>query len=233
MAAPQHRITDALAAVIFDLDGVLTDTAAYHEQGWQHLADEQGWALDSELADELRGVSRMGSLERILQVNGVEASEDDKQRWADAKNSYYVAALADVSSDDLLPGARELVEACTRAGLAVAIGSSSRNARMVLERLGIAELFDAVSDGHAAEHAKPAPDLFLHAAGQLGVEPARCAVIEDAASGVDAALAAGMIAVGVGPADRLGHAHHRVDRVADLDVDALRRVAAGHIDRPH
>lgn len=211
-----------LAAVIFDLDGVLTDTAAFHEAAWQRLAHEQGWRFDSRLADALRGVSRMGSLERILQVNGVEASEADKQRWAEAKNGYYVAALADVSPDDLLPGAAALVRACRDAGLAVAIGSSSRNARTVLDRLGITGLFDAISDGNAVERAKPAPDLFLHAAEQLSAAPRRCAVVEDAASGVEAALAAGMLAVGVGPASRVGQAHVRVERVADLSVAALR-----------
>lgn len=215
----------ALEAVIFDLDGVLTDTAAYHEQGWQRLADEQGWWFDSSLADSLRGVSRTGSLERILEVNGVEASEADQQAWAARKNDYYVAALSDMSPADLLPGARELVAACRAAGLAVAIGSSSRNARMVLDRLGITELFDAISDGDSVTDAKPAPDLFLHAAGQLGADPAACVVVEDAASGIDAARAAGMIAVGVGPAARLGHADFRVDRVDELDVDTLRRLA--------
>lgn len=214
-----------LAAVIFDLDGVLTDTAAFHEAGWQRLADEQGWRFGSQLADELRGVSRMGSLERILEVNGVQATEADKQRWAEAKNAYYVAALDNVSPADLLPGARELVESCREAGLGVAIGSSSRNARTVLDRLGITALFDAISDGEVVERAKPAPDLFLHAAEQLGEAPGDCAVVEDAASGIDAALAAGMIAVGVGPAERVGHGHDRVDRVAELDVERLRRAA--------
>lgn len=216
---------DALAVVIFDLDGVLTDTAAYHEAGWQRLADEQGWRFDSRLADELRGVSRMGSLERILEVNGIQATEADKQRWAETKNAYYVAALEDVSPVDLSPGARELVQACREAGLAVAIGSSSRNARTVLDRLGITGMFDAISDGNAVSRAKPAPDLFVHAADQLATPPERCAVVEDAASGVDAALAAGMVAVGVGPAERVGHAHDRVDRVAELDVGRLRNTA--------
>ena len=208
-------------AIIFDLDGVLTDTAAFHEAGWQRLAEEQGWKFDSTLADALRGVSRMASLERILEHNGVEASEADKQEWADRKNAYYVQALEDVSPDDALPGALELVLAAKEVGLAVAIGSSSRNARTVLERLDMLELFDAISDGNSVERAKPAPDLFVHAAQQLGVEPARAAVVEDAESGVDAALAGGMIAVGVGPAERLGHAHHRWDTVAELDLASL------------
>ena len=219
-----------LEAVIFDLDGVITDTAAFHERGWQRLADEQGWAFDSTLADELRGVSRMDSLERILGVNGVTASDEQKREWADRKNAYYVDALSDLSPDDLLPGALELVLACKEAGLKVAIGSSSKNAAMVLERLGIAEQFAAVSDGHSVERAKPAPDLFLHAAQQIATPPERCAVLEDAASGVDAALAAGMVAVGIGPDDRVGHGHHRFDAVGDVDLEELLRAPAGRTE---
>ncbi|QBI20966.1 beta-phosphoglucomutase [Egibacter rhizosphaerae] len=210
-----------LDAVIFDLDGVLTDTAEFHERGWARLADEQGWHFDSALADELRGVSRMDSLERILAENGVTADVEQKREWADRKNRYYVDALDELSPADLLPGALELVLACKDEGLAVAIGSSSRNAPMVLDRLGITDQFAAVSDGNAVERAKPAPDLFLHAADQLGVAAERCVVVEDAASGVDAALAAGMVTVGVGPAERLGHAHHRFDTVAEIDLDRI------------
>lgn len=221
-ASPADRDEPAaVQAAIFDLDGVLTDTAEYHYRGWQQLADEQGWAFDRELNERLRGVSRMESLAIILDHNGVEASAQQQQEWADRKNRYYVDALADVGPEDLLPGARELVAACKQRGLRVAIASSSRNARMVLDRLEIAGEFDAISDGHSVELAKPSPDLFLHAAEQLDAGPARCVVFEDAGSGVDAALAAGMVAVGIGPPERVGHAHHRFDTVADVHVDAV------------
>lgn len=206
-------------AVIFDLDGVITDTAEYHYLGWQRLADEQGWDFDRQRNEALRGVSRMESLELILDGRSLPA--DEKRRLADRKNAYYVEALEQVTPGDLLPGARGLLDACRSAGLKVAIGSSSRNARLVLDRLGIAEEFDAISDGHSVERAKPAPDLFLHAARQLRVAPARCAVIEDAASGVEAALAAGMLTVGVGPPERVGAAHLRYDTVADVALDDL------------
>ena len=219
---------EGLAAVIFDLDGVLTDTAEYHYLGWKRLADEMGWAFDREQNEQLRGVSRMDSLDLIL--GDRELPEDEKVELASRKNRYYVESLEQVTPDDLLPGARELVTACREAGLRLAIGSSSRNARTVLDKLGITGLFDAISDGNAVERAKPAPDLFLHAAGELDVDARRCAVIEDAASGVEAARAAGMLAVGVGPAERVGAAHLRYDTVADVRLEELLAAARPRAD---
>jgi beta-phosphoglucomutase len=137
------------------------------------------------------------------------------------KNTTYVGLLADMSPADLLPGAAELVDVCRERGLRVAIGSSSKNAPMVLDALAMTERFDAIADGTTVEAAKPAPDLFLAAARMLEVDPEACAVVEDAGAGVDAALAAGMVAVGVGPPDRVGHAHHRFDDTAAVDLDAV------------
>jgi beta-phosphoglucomutase len=217
-----------LAAVIFDLDGVLTDTAEYHYRGWKRLADEMGWPFDREQNEQLRGVSRMDSLDLIL--GDRELPEAEKVELASRKNRYYVESLEQVTPDDLLPGARELVRACRQAGLRLAIGSSSRNARTVLDKLGITGSFDAISDGNAVERAKPAPDLFLHAAGELNVDARRCAVIEDAESGVEAALAAGMLAVGIGPAERVGTAHLRYDTVADVRLEELLAAARARAD---
>jgi beta-phosphoglucomutase len=212
---PDHEIR----AVIFDLDGVITDTAEFHYLGWQRLADEEGIAFDREANEALRGLSRRESLEAML--GDREVAEDDLQRMMDRKNGYYVDSLAQMGPQDALPGAVELVDAARDRGLSVAIGSSSRNARLVLDKLGLTDRFDAIADGHSVERAKPAPDLFLEAARMLGVAPEACVVVEDAASGVDAALAAGMVAVGVGPPDRVGHAHHRFDTTADVDLDVV------------
>jgi HAD superfamily hydrolase (TIGR01509 family) len=137
------------------------------------------------------------------------------------KNATYVASLASLRPEDALPGARALVDGARARGLCTAIASSSRNARTVLAALGMVESFDAIADGASVERAKPAPDLFLHAAALLDVAPGACVVLEDARSGVDAALAAGMRAVGVGPAERVGHAHLRYDSVADVDLDEI------------
>lgn len=206
-------------AVIFDLDGVLTDTAEFHYLAWQRLADEEGIAFDREANEELRGVSRRDSLLRMLGERQVDDAtfEDMTER----KNGYYLDSLAEMTPADALPGARSLVLDAKRRGLLVAIGSSSKNAPFVLDKLDMTDLFDAVADGNTVQHAKPAPDLFLAAARKLDVDPASCVVVEDAASGVDAALAAGMTAVGVGPHDRVGHAHHRFDRTADIDLDEI------------
>ena len=205
--------------VIFDLDGVITDTAEMHYRAWQRLADEEGIPFDRAANEALRGLPRRDSL--LAMLGEREVAEDALAEMMERKNRYYVAQLDDITPEDLLPGATELLEAAKRRGCRVAIGSSSRNARLVLERLQLAQEFDAIADGNTVERAKPAPDLFLAAARMLGVPPERCVVIEDAGSGVDAALAAGMVAVGIGPPDRVGNAHHRFDRVADVELDAV------------
>jgi beta-phosphoglucomutase len=206
-------------AIIFDLDGVITDTAEFHYLGWQRLADEVGIPFDREANEALRGLSRRESL--LAMLGDREVPEDELVAMMDRKNGYYVDSLGEMGPEDALPGAVELVEDGRARGLALAIGSSSKNARLVLDKLGLTDRFDAIADGHSVERAKPEPDLFLAAAELLGVEPAACVVIEDAASGVDAALAAGMTTVGVGPHERVGHAHHRFDTTADVDLDEL------------
>lgn len=206
-------------AVIFDLDGVLTDTAEQHYRGWQRLADEQDLPFDRAANEHLRGLSRRESLLALLGDRVVD--EPTLETWMTRKNDYYVASLADMSPADAIPGAVELVRDAKERGCLVAIGSSSRNAPVVLDKLGITDLFDAVADGTSVARAKPAPDLFLEAARRLGVPPQDCVVIEDAGSGVDAALAAGMVVVGVGPHDRVGHAHFRFDTPADVDLDVV------------
>jgi len=206
-------------AVIFDLDGVLTDTAEQHYLGWQRLADEEHLPFDRAANEALRGLSRRESLLALL--GDREIDEPTLETWMARKNDYYVASLADMSPADVLPGAVELVRDAKDRGCLVAIGSSSRNAPLVLDKLGITQMFDAIADGNSVERAKPAPDLFLEAARRLDVPPEDCLVVEDAASGVDAALAAGMVAIGVGPPDRVGHAHFRFDTPADVDLDVV------------
>ncbi len=208
-----------LSAVIFDLDGVLTDTAEFHYLGWQRLADEDGIPFDRQANEALRGVSRNDSLRLLL--GDREVDDERFAEMAERKNRYYVDSLQDMGPKDALPGAATLVLDAKRRGMKVAIGSSSKNAHFVLERLGMTALFDAVADGHTVEQAKPAPDLFLAAADLLGVPAEACIVVEDAESGVDAALAAGMVAVGVGPEARVGHAHHRFDSTYDVDLDVV------------
>lgn len=205
-----------LRAIIFDLDGVLTDTAEHHYRAWQQLADAAGIPFDRQANEALRGLSRRASLQAMLGSRDV--PEEQREAMMERKNRAYVASLQDMSPADLLPGALALLDDAQRRGLLIAIGSSSKNAGLVLDKLGIRERFDAIADGNTVERAKPAPDLFLAAAELLGVPPQGCAVVEDAASGVDAALAAGMVAVGVGPVERVGHAHHVFPTTADVDL---------------
>lgn len=210
----EDRTTHA-GALILDLDGVVTDTAVQHEAAWRTLLEEVGVPFDPAAYERTRGRDRAGSLRELLGATPIDA-----ETFADLlvrKDAAYRDALGSLGRDDLLPGIPALIAGARRAHLAVAIGSSSRNARRVLDQLGIADDFDAIADGSSGA-AKPAPDIFLAAAAMLEVAPARCVVVEDAASGVDAALAAGMRVIGVGPHERVGLAHVRVDDTSALDV---------------
>lgn len=199
---------------IFDLDGVLTDTAEYHYRGWKRLADEFGLPFTREDNEALRGIPRRESLMLILKER--EYSEEQILEMMQRKNSYYLEFIREITPRDLLPGSRELLEEIRAAGLKSALGSASRNAPEVIERLGIANLLDAISHGDSVQKQKPAPDLFLHAAAQLGLSPDECVVVEDAASGIEAARAGGFHSVGLGPYERVGK--------ADIILPSLRGV---------
>ncbi|MBI3915364.1 MAG: beta-phosphoglucomutase [Chloroflexi bacterium] len=194
----------ATRAVIFDLDGVLTDTAELHFQAWKRLADEEGLAFTREDNERLRGVSRHQSLEFLLQ--GRTVSEVEAEALMSRKNKYYQQMIRRLTPADLLPGVAPLLTELRQANLKIAIASASRNADEVIERLGIADQVDALGDGNSVERQRPAPDLLLHVARQLGVSPEQCVVVDDAAAGIEAALAAGMRVVGLGPASRVGNA---------------------------
>jgi kojibiose phosphorylase len=200
--SPAHNLD--IRGVIFDLDGVLTETAEYHYRGWQRLADEEGIPFDRQANEAMRGLSRRDSLLHLL--GGRPRTEEQIEEMMERKNRYYLESIKDISSADLLPGALELLDELRSAGIKVAIGSASKNAQEVIQRLGIADRVDSISDGYSVTRSKPAPDLFLHAAAQVGLAPEHCVVVEDAGSGVEAALAAGMRAVGLGPVERVGAA---------------------------
>jgi beta-phosphoglucomutase len=204
---------------IFDLDGVITDTAEYHYKSWQTLADEEGLTFNREINEQLRGVSRMDSLDIIL--DGKDVPQETKQEWTDRKNSYYQKYLEEINKDNILDDMEAKLNKLIKEGYKIAVASSSRNARKVLSNLEISEMFDTISDGNSVENAKPAPDLFLHTAEKLGLKPEQCVVLEDAESGVEAALAANMKAVGVGPEGRVGKAHLIYSTVEEIDFDEI------------
>ncbi len=216
-----NRDMNDIRAFILDLDGVITDTAEYHFRAWKRLADEEQVPFTREDNEALRGVSRRRSLELLLGDHVARYTEAQIQEMMARKNGYYVAMLQDITEHDFLPGARELLDGLKQRGLKVAIGSASKNTLTVLTRLGILDLFDGISDGYSVVRAKPAPDVFVYAAGQVRVPVAACVVVEDAESGVQAALDGGMVAVGIGPVARVGKAHFRYDCTADIDLDEI------------
>jgi beta-phosphoglucomutase len=191
-----------IRAFILDLDGVLTDTAEYHYRAWKRLADEAGLPFTRADNEHLRGVARRASLMLLLKDRVY--PEEKIQAMMERKNNYYLGFIKEISPRDLLPGAKELLEEIRATGLKSALGSASKNAGEVIDRLGIRPLLDAISDGYSVERQKPAPDLFLHAAVQLGLPPGECVVVEDAAAGIEAAAAGGFHSVGLGPRERVG-----------------------------
>jgi kojibiose phosphorylase len=208
-------------AVLFDLDGVLTDTAEYHYLAWKRLADDLGIPFTRADGDRLRGVSRRPALEIILDLGGRTASEQEIEEWMVRKNTHYQELITSVTSADLLPGVAELLRGLKERGIRIAVASASKNSPEVISRLGIEDSIDKLIHGGMVERQKPHPDLFLHAAAQVGVEPAECIVVEDAAAGVQAAISAGMISVGLGPRERVGMADRVFGSLEGVTVDAL------------
>ena len=195
-------------AIIFDLDGVLTDTSEYHYQAWKHLADDEGIPFTHEENDQyLRGVSRRESLMYI--IRGRQYSEQQIQEMMDRKNHYYNELIKNMSPNDLVAGGRELLEEIRKANLKVAIASGSKNCRTVLEHLQIMDLLDAVADGYSIVNSKPAPDLFVYAAGLVNIPTPDCLGVEDADAGIEAIKTAGMQALAIGPQERF----HKADKI--------------------
>lgn len=187
-----------IAAFIFDLDGVLVDTAKYHYLAWRRLAQELGFDLTPEANELLKGVSRVKSLEIILQQAGRTASRTELEAMATRKNAWYLEYILRMKPSEVLSNVKPFVRRTRIKGLRTAIGSASKNTPTILERTGLAPLFDAVVDGNVTEAAKPDPEVFLKAAEALRIPPSACVVFEDSASGVDAARRAGMHVVGIG-----------------------------------
>lgn len=196
------------AAIIFDLDGVLTDTSEFHYKSWKRLADEEGIPFTHQENDEhLRGVSRRESLMYI--IRGRNYSEAQIQEMMNRKNRYYIEMMESMTPKDLVAGGRELLEEIREAGIKVAIASASKNCRTVLERLDITGYFDGIADGNSVVNSKPAPDIFIYAAGLVQVPTPNCLGVEDADAGIEAIKTAGMQALGIGPKERF----HRADKV--------------------
>ena len=182
-------------AVIFDLDGVICFTDKYHYQAWKALADRLGIFFDETINDRLRGVSRMASLDIILERSEKIYTQEEKAAFTEEKNNTYRELLRQLTPADLSSEVRRTLEKLRVRGYLLAIGSSSKNTKFILQQLGLGDFFDAISDGTDITHSKPDPEVFLSAAKKLGVPPADCAVVEDAKAGVEAAKAGGMTAL--------------------------------------
>lgn len=212
-----------IRACIFDLDGVIVDTARYHYLAWKRLARGLGHDLTESENERLKGISRMTSLDIVLELAGVNPGEAHKETLAEKKNRWFNEYVQEMTPGDIFPGVKQLIAALRNAGLKVGLASSSKNAGTVLRKLNIEHDFDAVVDGGMIRHAKPDPEIFLVAAEKLGVKPSECVVIEDATSGIEAAHAAGMKCVGIGPAELLGKADLTFRKTSDIDVSTILR----------
>ncbi len=208
-----------IKAFIFDLDGVLTDTAEYHYLAWKRMAEEEGLSFNRQDNEKLRGVSRRASLELVLK--GRVLPEEKMQELMDRKNGYYRDYIKTISKQDLLPGAEELLTELKTRGYRLALASASKNAPLVVDLLGIEPFFDVIAHGGSVEKTKPAPDLFLYTAAKLGLEPRYCVVVEDAEAGIEAAKAAGMATIGIGPPERVGAANLFFSSVADIKPEEI------------
>ncbi|MGQ9907745.1 MAG: beta-phosphoglucomutase [Candidatus Flexifilum sp.] len=215
-------MTPDIQAFIFDLDGVITDTAEFHYLSWKRLADEVGVPFTRAENDQLRGLSRRDSLNVILKGRAID--EATAQEWMTRKNQYYLGYLETIRPSDALPGVLELLDDARAHGIRIALASASRNARPVLDRLGIAERFDAIGDGYCVVNTKPAPDIFLWVAGRLNVHPQQAVVFEDAEAGIEAALRGGFWTVGLGGAN-VSRAHVRFDSLVGVRaIDLIARL---------
>jgi len=213
-----------IRACIFDLDGVIVDTASHHFVAWRQLADELGVPFSEEDNEALKGVSRVDSLEYILNKGGLVLDEATKVRLMDRKNAHYLELAGQTTPEDSLPGVVSLIDELKGSGMKVALGSSSKNAEMILTRLKLIDRFDALVDGNHITLSKPDPEVFLMGAKALNLAPEHCLVFEDAQSGIDAANAGGFPVIGIGSADSLSKAAAVIPgfgHVTWADINAL------------
>jgi beta-phosphoglucomutase len=210
-----------IKACLFDLDGVIVDTAKYHYIAWRELAKELGFEFTEADNERLKGVSRMTSLNILLEIGGISLSEEEKLQLAEKKNDNYRTYILKMQPDEILEGAKEFLQELQTKGIKIALGSASKNAMTILDRLELTHLFEAIIDGTKVSEAKPNPEVFLKGAEALGVLPEECVVFEDAEAGVEAALAGQMKCVGIGSPDVLGKANMVIDGLHQMSYEKL------------
>lgn len=211
----------SIKAFIFDLDGVVVDTARYHYMAWKRLAEELGFFFSEKDNERLKGVSRMRSLEILLEVGGIKLNEEEKSKLATKKNNWYVDYIMKMTPDEILPGVLNFLAVTKERGIKTALGSASKNAPIILERVHLLEYFDVVIDGNKVSKAKPDPEVFLKAATELNVRPEECIVFEDAEAGVEAALNGNMHVVGIGSEEILKKAEIVIKGLSELKIETI------------
>ena len=210
-----------LQAVIFDLDGVIVSTDNCHYLAWKQLADEEGIYFDRTINERLRGVSRMESLDILLERSDKSYTDAEKEAMATRKNTNYVKLIQSLTKDDILKGTMSVLEKLKENGIKLAIGSSSKNAPIILRQIGLTDEFDAIADGNHIKNSKPHPEVFLLASSMLGIDAKNCLVVEDADAGIEAAHAASMTALGVGSASENPTAYYHALDLEQVDIDKI------------
>ncbi|MBU3181072.1 beta-phosphoglucomutase [Clostridium psychrophilum] len=212
---------DNIKAIIFDLDGVLVNTAKYHYLAWKRLAKELNIDFTIEDNERLKGVSRMKSLDIILEIGNITLDDDTKNELAQKKNAWYVEYISKLTPADILPGVIVFLKSIKANGIKIALGSASKNSMLILTKLKLKDYFDAIIDGTKVSKAKPDPEVFLKGALELNVLPCQCIVFEDAQAGIDAAINGGMLAIGIGSKDILKKANLVLPGFSNIIFDNL------------
>lgn len=210
-----------IKACIFDLDGVIVDTAKYHYLAWKRLAEELGFEFTEEQNERLKGVSRMKSLEILLEIGNRKFDEEEKLKLADKKNNWYKEYISTMKEDEILPGTKEFLENVRASGIKTALGSVSKNSMTILNNLKLIKYFDAVIDGNKVSNAKPDPEVFLLGASEVNIDPKNCVVFEDAQAGIEAAINAGMYSIGIGDPHILNRANFVINSLKEMTMEKL------------
>ena len=211
-------------ACIFDLDGVIVDTATYHYKAWKRLANSLGFDFTHEQNEQLKGISRMDSLDLVLGWGNTQKTDSEKLELAQQKNAWYLEFIGQMKADEILPGVRQFIEELKAAGIRIALGSASKNSAEILERTGISDFFDVIVDGNSVTRSKPDPEVFSRGAELLGLAPESCVVIEDAAAGIEAAHRAGMKVIGIGDPEVLKNADLVLPDTQKLSIQELKNL---------
>ncbi len=213
-----------IKACLFDLDGVIVDTAKYHYIAWKEIANEMGFDFTLHDNERLKGVSRMASLDILLSIGKVQKTEQEKLDLAAKKNENYLSYILKMGPEEILPGTKEFLNELNKNGIKIALGSASKNAMTILDRLELTSYFDAIIDGTKVSKAKPDPEVFTKGAKALEVPPSDCVVFEDAEAGIEAAIAGGMKCIGIGSSSVLGKANFVVDGLHQMNMEVLKQL---------